>query len=259
MFKRFFDKLSLKGFREEVTANQRKQVVEIQRLYDQLFLNNPVLIVKDVKMYLPLFYVDHIQKIIFETKDYYEKETLYYLKSKFTSFENVLDIGSNIGNHMLFYCSELGSRRVICFEPNEYNHATLSKNVLLNNLQNIVTIQNVALGEAAGKGIQKDFSNMNTGMNRIEVSDHAKDATIEVKRLDDYGYRGIDFIKIDVEGFELQVLKGAGETLRKSKAVVMIEVFEGNKVPVDEIMDSYGYNKTHTIEGYNSFYMPKWL
>jgi FkbM family methyltransferase len=257
MFKRLFDKLSLKGYRGEVTANQRKQIAETQRLYEQLFLNNPVLIVKDVKMYLPLFYVDHIQKLIFRDRDFYEKETLQYLKQQYGSFKTVLDIGSNIGNHMLYYCSQLDARNVTCFEPNTFNHAVLCKNVELNNLQDVVTVHNVALGETSGTGVQKDFTNMNTGMNRIEMSadTDSAGATVMIKSLDDFGYSNIDFVKIDVEGFEIEVLKGAARTLKNSKAVVMLEVFNNNQQAVDELMESYGYKKSYTIEEYNCIYV----
>lgn len=256
MFKRLFNKLSLKGYREEVAENQRTQIAAIQRLHEQLFLNNPVLIVHDVKMYLPLFYVDHIQKLIYNSRDFYEKETLDYLKKQYGSFERVLDIGSNIGNHMLYYCSRLGAKQVICFEPNTFNHNVLYKNIELNNLQDLVTVHNVALGATSGKGIQKDFTNRNTGMNRIEpvsLSD-AGTTAVDIVRLDDLHYKNINFIKIDVEGFEVSVLKGAAETLRGSKAVVLIEVFKESQAEVDQLMTSYGYRKTKTIEEFNIIY-----
>ncbi len=256
MLKRLFEKLTLKGYRGEITANQRTQIAAIQRLHDQLFLNNPVLVVQDVKMYLPLFYVDHIQKLIYNYGHFYEKETLDYLKEQYGSFDRVLDIGSNIGNHMLYYCSRLGAKRVICFEPNTFNHSVLCKNIELNNLQDFVTVHNVALGATGGKGIQKDFTNRNTGMNRIEAvsSSDAGIASVDIVRLDDLHYQHIDFIKIDVEGFEVSVLKGAAETLKGSKAVVLIEVFKESQAEVDEIMTSYGYRKTKTIEEFNMIY-----
>ncbi len=257
MLKRLIDRITLKGYRQELTANQRKQTEEVKRLYDQLFLNNPVLIVQDVQMYLPLFYVDHIQKLIYRDRNFYELETLQYLQTNYGNFQNILDIGSNIGNHMLYYCSNMQAKQVICFEPNSFNHGVLCKNVELNNLQQVVTVHNCALGEKTGKGIQKDFSNSNTGMNRIEAAAVHEEGAIEIKRLDDFGYSDIDFVKIDVEGFEVEVLKGAANTLRNSKAVVMIEVFEKSRQQVNELMESYGYRNTHAIEEYNLIYTVK--
>ncbi|MEQ1797226.1 MAG: FkbM family methyltransferase [Lacibacter sp.] len=259
MLQRFFQRLSLKTYREDLKLNQVKLIGEVKLIHQQLFLNNPVMIVQNVKMYLPLFYVDHIQKIIYNERDFYEKETLNYLKTNYGTFERVLDIGSNIGNHMLYYCSRLQAKQVVCFEPNAFNHSVLCKNVELNNLQDIVTVHNVALGETGGKGIQKDFTTMNTGMNRVEpvAASETGKGTVDIVRLDDLQYRDIHFIKIDVEGFEVSVLKGAAETFRSSKAVVLIEVFKESQAEVDEIMNSYGYRKTKTIEEFNMIYEAK--
>ena len=253
MLLRFFQRLSLKTYREDIKQNQLKLIEEIKLLHQQLFLNNPVLIVQNVKMYLPLFYVDHIQKIIYNDRNFYEIETLEYLQGRYGNFKNILDIGSNIGNHMLFYCSKMQAQRVICFEPNDFNHSVLIKNIELNNLQQIVTVHNCALGETAGKGVQKDFTLMNTGMNRIETD---QQGAIDIKRLDDFGYSNIDFVKIDVEGFEVEVLKGAGETITRCKPVVMIEVFEINRSEVEALMEGYGYKKFITLEDYNNIYIP---
>lgn len=256
--RKLYDKLTLKAYRTEVAANQQKQIQQTERLYEQLFLNNPVLVVNDVKIFLPLFYVDHIQKIIFASRDFYEKETLQYLKNNFNSFDNILDIGSNIGNHMLFYCSQLEAKKVYCFEPNKYNYTILSRNVELNNLQEIVTLHNMAVGEKSGRGVEKDFTMMNTGMNRIETGSatDSSEKNIEIVCLDDFNYTSIDFVKIDVEGSEIAVLKGAVKTLQRTRPVVMIETFENNQSAVDEIMQSYGYSKSATVEDYNSIYSP---
>lgn len=254
MFRKLYDLLTLKPYRAELTANQKKQTEEIRRLYDQLFLSNPVLVVQDVQMYLPLFYTDHIQKLIYRDRNFYEWETLYYLQNKYGSFERILDIGSNIGNHMLYYCSKMNAKQVDCFEPNMFNYHTLLKNIELNHLQQTVTAHNTALGAQAGIAVQKDFSTANTGMNRIETVSNNATGAIPLKPLDAFGFSKIDFIKIDVEGFEADVLKGAVQTLQQSNAVVLIEVFDSNKPLVDELMLSCGYAHTHTIENYNCIY-----
>lgn len=256
--KKIFDKLTLRGYRDQLMQQQDRTRAEIVRLYDQQFLANPVMIVGAVKMHLPLFYVDHIQKTVYESRNYYEIETLEYLKKEYKQFEHVLDIGSNMGNHMLYYCSNLGAKKVHCFEPNQFNLEQLQKNISLNHLQKIVTVYPYALGAEPGKGVQADFSLGNTGMNRIDkVADTAgTEASIEIRSLDSLNIQQADFMKIDVEGFEVEVLKGAGNTIKQCKPVVMIEVFENNRPQVDELMQGYGYKKSITLEDYNSIYIP---
>ncbi|MBS4064428.1 MAG: FkbM family methyltransferase, partial [Chitinophagaceae bacterium] len=220
MLQRFFQKLSLATYRKTVTDNQQKIVDELRHLHQQLFVNNPVLVVGNVKMHLPLFYIDHIQKIVYSTRNFYEIETLQLLKKEFGQFESVIDIGTNIGNHMLYWCSEMGAGKVMCFEPNDFNRTVLLKNIELNHLESIVTVQSCALGSESGKGVQSNFTLGNTGMNRVDkVGEGSASSTTDIKKLDDFPVNKVNFIKIDVEGFETEVLKGALETIKRCKPV----------------------------------------
>lgn len=259
MFKRFFHRLSLKTYREDIRQNQLKLIEEIKELHQQLFVSNPVLVVQNVKMYLPLFYVDHIQKGIYQSRNFYEIETLEFLRLHYKSFDHVVDIGTNIGNHMLYYCSNLSAKSVICFEPNTFNRSTLQKNIELNYLEKQVTVYPFAIGEVAGKGVQTNFSFGNTGMNRVDkVSGETTSSTdsIDIRSLDSFHLQAVDFMKIDVEGFEADVLKGSAATIQRCKPVVMIEVFESNRPEVDALMQAYGYRCFITLEEYNSIYVP---
>jgi FkbM family methyltransferase len=257
MLQRFFQKLSLATYRKTVTDNQQKIVDELKHLHQQVFLNNPVLVVGTVQMHLPLFYIDHIQKIVYGTRNFYEIETLEFLKKEYKQFENVIDIGTNIGNHLLYWCSELGAQNVVCFEPNDFNRSVLLKNIELNHLEPIVTVHSCALGAETGKGVQSNFTLGNMGMNRVDkVSDATTASTTEIKRLDDFSISKVNFIKIDVEGFEAEVLKGASATIIKNKPVVMIEVFDSSRTQVEALMQQYGYKKFITLEQYNTVYVP---
>jgi FkbM family methyltransferase len=256
--KKVFNKLTLKNYRQQLIYEQNTTRTIIKQMHEQLFLSNPVLVVRNVKMYLPLFYVDHIQKIIFQNREFYEIKTLEFLKLHYKEFHHVVDIGTNIGNHMLYYCSHLSAKNVFCFEPNETNRETLSKNVELNQFNQIVTVYPYAVGAVNGKGVQSNFSLGNTGMNRIDKleNEEAGDAdTIEIRSLDSFNLQQLDFIKIDVEGFEADVLQGAAATILRCKPVLMIEVFENSRAQVDEIMNGYNYKKLITLEDYNSIYV----
>ena len=262
MIKRFlkkvFNKITLRNYREQVLYEQKATRIEITRLYDQVFLNNPVMVINNVKMYLPLFYVDHIQKIIYQTHNFYEAETLEFLKLHYKKLDHIIDIGSNIGNHMLYYCSNLQPVKVHCFEPNPFNLEVLKKNIAINYLDKMVTAYPVALGAENGKGIQKNFTLDNTGMNRVDklTDEQETGNAVDIRSLDDFHFSQVSFIKIDVEGFELEVLKGAEQTIKQSKPVVMVEVFESSRQNVDALMEQYGYKKFITLEQYNSLYVP---
>jgi FkbM family methyltransferase len=256
--KKVFNKLTLKNYRQQLIYEQNTTRTIIKQMYEQLFLSNPVLVVRNVKMYLPLFYVDHIQKIIFQNREFYEINTLEFLKLHYKEFHHVVDIGTNIGNHVLYYCSHLSAKNVICFEPNKTNRETLCKNVELNQFNQLVTVHPYAVGAVNGKGTQSNFSLGNTGMNRIDKLENeaiSDTETIEIRSLDSFNLQQLDFIKIDVEGFEADVLQGAAATILRCKPVLMIEVFENSRAQVDEIMTSYNYKKLITLEDYNSIYV----
>lgn len=258
--KKIFDKLTVKYYRDQIISQQETLRVEMRHIYNQLFLNNPILVVQNVKMYLPLFYVDHIQKIIFQTRNFYEIETLTFLQLHYKKFEHVIDIGGNIGNHVLYYCSCMDATQVHCFEPNKFNREILKKNIDLNNLSHIVKIYPAALGSQAGKDIQEDFTFSNTGMNRVNKiqAEDKHENEIEIKPLDEFDIQKVNFIKIDVEGFELDVLKGSEQIIKRCKPVIMVEVFENNRLQIDELMGNYGYGKLTTLGEFNCLYTPQY-
>jgi FkbM family methyltransferase len=78
-------------------------------------------------------------------------------------------------------------------------------------------LHEVALGEKTGRCGMKVFEGLS---GRSHVSG---DGPIQMHRLDDYGFENVDFVKVDVEGYELFVLKGAKETLLKWKPVMVVE------------------------------------
>lgn len=258
MLNKFLQKLSLATYRKSLTDNQQKIINELKFLQQQLFLNKPEMIVGKTKMHLPLFYTDHIQNIIYQTRNFYEIITLSYLKKHFGKFDVVVDIGANIGNHALYWCAEMYSTNVKCFEPNEFNRSLLLKNIAINNLNSLITVYPTALGASAGRGHQTNFSYLNTGMNRIERVDDkiGVDEYVEIRTLDSYQFDKVDFVKIDVEGSEMEVIKGASQTILRCRPVLLIEVFENNSKEVASMMSQLGYKHLITLEQYNNIYVP---
>jgi FkbM family methyltransferase len=238
-------------------AEQRSSRAEIARLYDQLFLNNPVLLLQSVKINLPLFYVDHIQKIIYETRNFYEIDTLEFLRLHYRQFDFIVEVGANIGNHVLYYCSHLQPKKVYCFEPGQFSLTVLKKNIELNYLEDKVIVYPFAAGAKSGQGHQEDFSLANTGMNRVVVADGGNgESVVEIRSLDSLSFARVDFIKIDVEGGELSVLEGAKETIHRCRPVLLVEVFEERCQDIDNWMENIGYSRLIRLGLHNNLYVP---
>ncbi|MBB1284670.1 FkbM family methyltransferase [Flavisolibacter sp. BT320] len=257
IFKQAFHRLTLGGFRNQVLAEQKAARARMDQLYDQLFLNNPVLLLPGVKIFLPLFYVDHIQKSIYETRNFYEIDTLEFLRLHYRHFGSIAEVGANIGNHVLYYCSQLSAEKVYCFEPGKFSLETLKQNIAINYLEDRVTVYPIALGSKNGNGQQTGFRLANTGMNRVHATEGESGGTaVEIRTLDSFAFDKLDFLKIDVEGAERDVLEGATETIARCKPVILVEVFDENLQHIRQWMEDRGYQKLIQLGLHNQLFVP---
>ena len=161
-----------------------------------------------------------------------------------------LDIGASIGNHTVYFANELGCE-VVSVDPFEPSFKHLKENVKLNDLD--VELINVALGDKEGIGAMKSMSKGNVGMQQVVIGQGVK-----IKTLDGLKLGQLDFIKIDVEHYNIPLLKGAKETLHNQvKCDVFIEC-ESNEIRRDtnEIMKSYGYK---LVKGVKLNHTPTYL
>lgn len=148
---------------------------------------------------------------------------------------NIMDVGANIGTTALTFAQLASKGRVIAFEPNSTNFKRLSENASLNQAKNI-SLNNVGLGSKDEQVKLYVIDETNPGMNRIlngaSVQDSVRSEVITIKRLDDFltkeALERVDLVKIDVEGYEFNVLKGAERILNEFKPVLFIEVNDDN-------------------------------
>lgn len=124
-----------------------------------------------------------------------------------------LDVGGHVG--FWSYYLALAFQRVHAFEPNELFAQCFERNVRAKG----VTLHRVALGDAERR-IALEVDPENTGATHVRAG---VEGAIPMRRLDDFAFADVDFIKIDVEGFERQVLEGARETLARCRPVVIVE------------------------------------
>ena len=204
------------------------------------------------EFYLPHYEEDLLQHIIVNYANFYENVELDYLRKEIIPRDAVvLDIGANIGNHTVFFGKVCGAKRIYCFEPVHETYETLCENIELNGLDNIVTANNTALGSISGKAKIKYYDPKQIGSTQVE---EAEDGDMQMARLDDYAFERIDFIKIDVETYEYNLLKGAKETFTKHSPIVFIEILEENFNKVNALLEEYGYSHIETVGVINHLY-----
>jgi FkbM family methyltransferase len=164
----------------------------------------------------------------------YEPCTADALRRLLAPGDTFVDVGANVGLLSLLASRWVGpSGRVVCLEPSAREFARLREHVERNRLVNVVTFQ-VAAGAEPGSAVLHVAEARYPGLNTLEPSfmytgvaeDHAEQ--VPVVRLDDFlAAQGIDVVstmKIDVEGFEPQVVAGAQRTIARDRPVLLIEV-----------------------------------
>ena len=147
-----------------------------------------------------------------------------------------IDVGANIGVHSLFAASLVGpTGKVLALEPAPVTCDILRENVEINGLLSRIEIVNKAAGATSAETVAFEYFAEHPAMSGFKLNTARKDVLsttpltiavpmITIDELLDQTERKPDFIKIDVEGFELQVLQGARHTLKTCPdATILIE------------------------------------
>lgn len=140
----------------------------------------------------------------------------------------VVDVGANVGLYTILMAGLVGpAGRVISFEPDPDLLLLLRENCAANGAGNVAA-QGTALGAAADQMILHRLT-INSGENHLGSRDRAafrRPVEVDVAAFDVLmpGLRP-DFIKVDVQGWELNVLRGMEATLRASQAVIYLELW----------------------------------
>jgi FkbM family methyltransferase len=136
----------------------------------------------------------------------------------------VLDVGANIGVHTLDFASAVGpSGAVIAFEPQGFLHQILRTNVLLNELVNVQALHG-GLGRERGQAwIPAIDYNAAGNFGGIPLQKEIGGERVTIAALDSFGLARCDFLKVDVEGMEEDVIAGAAKTIGKFKPILYLE------------------------------------
>jgi len=192
----------------------------------------------------------------------YEQAQFNDVMTHISKWDVALDVGAHVG----IWSTRLAQKfkRVISFEPVPKHIECWKRNMSKfisehSEWGNISTLETVALGHENGTAPMKVPNTTNTGMASLvyEVFNQRTGArwvqpewetfpeiVVETRTLDSYEFDQLDFIKIDVEWFELRVLQGAENTIRKHKPIIYIEMHD---------IEGYTFMKNLDL-GYRIFY-----
>ena len=147
----------------------------------------------------------------------------------------VIDVGANFGYYTVMSASKVApTGRVYAFEPHKEAYELLNNNVKMNGFEKIVSCYNLCLGDKDG---ESDFyvseESSFSSMGQTERSNIIEKIKVPMRGLDslskELDFSKLDAIKIDVEGYEFIVLRGALETVKRSQNLaIMMEVSAKN-------------------------------
>ena len=164
--------------------------------------------------------------------EYFEQGSLAKLKALLTRERpSIVEVGANIGNHVIWYARHLDPARIYPVEPNPDALSLLDQNIDANGIADRIDRRGWGLGAGRDTGrfsvLTEDADNL--GATRLVAAD---DGGVETRSLDALmGGDTVDFIKIDAEGMELDVLDGAADLIARDRPVIWIEVLKSNVMP----------------------------
>jgi FkbM family methyltransferase len=185
------------------------------------YIKSDFVIIQGHKMFL-----DSKDSLRLSFSEYFEPFETELVKNEIKNGYRILDIGANIGYYTLIIADLIGKNGLVyAFEPEPKNFKLLEKNIQINNLKNVVLYNKAA---SNFNGYIDFYINKTTeGGHSIYKSANSEDRPIQVEaiKLDDCITDKIDFVKIDVEGAEGEVLLGMQNILKNNQKIKLIIEF----------------------------------
>jgi FkbM family methyltransferase len=160
----------------------------------------------------------------------YEKHFVDFVNITLNKGDVAIDFGANIGYHTITMAWSVGNDgKVYSFEPQRIIFQQLNHNIFLNGLDNVYTY-NLAIGENESEVFintedyhQSKITNYGgTSINTTKVGSLVRQIPMDIMNLPK-----LNFIKLDVQGSELNILKGGKNTIEKYRPYMFMEVEEG--------------------------------
>lgn len=189
---------------------------------------------------------DYIQSRIRTGHEFYERSLLNFL-SRITKPEPLfIDIGANIGNHSIYFALQRRAQ-VLAFEPNRDNYERLKRNVQASGVSSHVRTWNAAVGSKSATVVSSGDNEANSGgFTVVECTPSTANAVPQLV-LDALEGLRVEasrdtIIKIDVEGAEIDVLKGMIQLARAHDLIISIEIQnDKNAVLARNLLSPIGY------------------
>ena len=200
---------------------------------------------------------DKIAYVIRTQKTFWELDQLEYIAMVGPNGGIYLDVGSNIGNHAVFF-GRFCADHVVAIEPNPRLHSILRRNIEANALGERTTVVPVGISDTdvVGAMALRDEHSDNIGASHIVPGPAAAGERVTLRRLDDLIAElapslpslPITFLKVDVEGMEMGVLRSATALLRDHRPQIFIELITDDALErATSLLREFGYTPVNSL------------
>ena len=204
---------------------------------------------------------------------FHKKKMVFFLKkNKLVNFKIVFDVGAHEGETIKLCLDHFNIEKIYSFEPSHFSFKNLKKKV--NKLKNKkikteIILENIALG-VENKNIKIKHMNESSSSTIKELNTESKyykkkqkllfnlknrnlfkEISVQQKNLDEYisqkKIQKLDFLKIDTEGYEFEVLSGVKKNIKKIKLILFEHHYH------DMIKKNYKFSDVHSLLNKNNF------
>jgi len=173
-----------------------------------------------------------------------QRDALFEYMEERRKIEYIIDVGAHVGLWSRPMIRRANTKYIWAFEPNQSVRECYVLN--MGGFDNY-SIFPVALGHKNTKGYL-NVETDNSGNTNVHPT---KSGNTEIRTLDSYNFKNVDYIKVDVEGFEYNFLQGATDTLNRCRPFVHLEMKSKNmrttKEEFKRFMKNIGYNEVKKV------------
>ena len=239
----------------------------MEKIYAKLYTNPRNIYVRIKSNQYSFWYrsvdFDDLNMMCRENLKFWESKSREIFSTLSLSSNTVFDIGSYTGLYALVATKSNKKLKVFAFEPNPNLFSALNRNLTLNRVRNVKSEQ-MALDKEPGKAYLYLNHEIHTSIGSlIQSSSSGKKILINKTTLDLYcesnSINSIDLIKIDVEGYETNVLQGALSIIMKSSPIILMESLSQRTLETQyDILSKLGYLNPMQVNG-DGYDLNNWL
>ncbi len=239
----------------------------IEKIYAQIYTNHHNIYVKIKSNHYSFWYrsvdFDDLNMMCRENLKFWESKSREIFSILSLSSNTVFDIGSYTGVYALVAAKSNKNLKIKAFEPNPDLFSALEKNIKLNRVGNVKAEQ-MALDKEPGEAYLYLNHDIHTSIGSLVQSSSAgKKILVNKTTLDIYcennSINCIDLMKIDVEGYETNILQGGMSIIMKSNPIILMESLSQKTLETQyELLSKLGYLNPLQVNG-DGFDLNNWL